>query len=147
MGGFFLPHPTKPSFYPIFVYRLKKILAILLLVCVSYQYVAKIGVIAWYQANKDYVAQELCENKDKSDLGCEGKCYLKKQLDKVENNAPIDKELPAKKHKNELPEYLSTITSFKFNHSTFSAQTNFSLYKNLYSYTVITSVFHPPNFC
>ncbi len=127
---------------------MKQILAILLLICVSYQYVAKVGVIAWYQANKSYVAQELCENKDTPEMGCNGKCYLKKQLDKVDNNTESEKNLPAKKNsKNELPEYLSTASSFYFaNNNTLSTQ-DFCLYTNLYSYTIIPSVFHPPSFC
>lgn len=40
----------------------------------------------WYQVNQDYVAEELCENQDKPELECNGKCYLMKQLEKAENN-------------------------------------------------------------
>ncbi|UMB60600.1 hypothetical protein MHL31_16175 [Lutibacter sp. A80] len=36
-----------------------------------------------YYANYDYIAAELCENKDKPYLECNGKCYLKKQLKEV----------------------------------------------------------------
>lgn len=32
-----------------------------------------------------YISKTLCENKDKPDKCCEGKCYLKKQLDKEES--------------------------------------------------------------
>lgn len=35
-----------------------------------------------YNFNKDYVAQNLCVNKDKPESGCQGKCYLKDQLEK-----------------------------------------------------------------
>ena len=36
-----------------------------------------------YYANYDYIATVLCENRDKPYLGCNGKCYLEKQLNKT----------------------------------------------------------------
>ena len=36
----------------------------------------------YYLLNKDYIAQNLCENNDKPELQCEGKCHLTKQLKK-----------------------------------------------------------------
>ena len=36
-----------------------------------------------YYGNYDYIATELCENKDKPYLECNGKCYLEKQLKEV----------------------------------------------------------------
>lgn len=37
-----------------------------------------------YDLNKAYIAQELCVNKDRPEMKCEGKCYLNKQLTKTE---------------------------------------------------------------
>jgi len=41
-----------------------------------------------YSINKNYISEFLCVNKDKPELGCEGKCHLNKQLEKfnTENN-------------------------------------------------------------
>ena len=36
-----------------------------------------------YYANYDYIANVLCENRDKPYLECNGKCYLEKQLKKT----------------------------------------------------------------
>ncbi|WP_350284867.1 hypothetical protein [uncultured Croceitalea sp.] len=36
--------------------------------------------IAEYIMNYDYIVNVLCENKDKPQLQCDGKCYLAKQL-------------------------------------------------------------------
>ncbi len=63
---------------------MKKVLAILLLACVSYQLVAKMGIMVWYEVNKDYIAEELLENKDKPKLQCNGSGDLHKQISKVE---------------------------------------------------------------
>ena len=38
------------------------------------------GTIAYYHANKDYIARVLCENRARPELHCDGKCYLAKQL-------------------------------------------------------------------
>lgn len=38
-----------------------------------------------YDLNKGFISQELCVNKDKPNLNCEGKCYLKKQLNKAQD--------------------------------------------------------------
>jgi len=36
-----------------------------------------------YYANYNYIVNELCENRDKPFLACNGKCYLAKELKKV----------------------------------------------------------------
>lgn len=38
-----------------------------------------------YNVNKEYIASVLCENRDKPELACNGKCYLNKKL-KNNNN-------------------------------------------------------------
>jgi len=39
-----------------------------------------------YYANYDYIANVLCENRDKPYLECNGKCYLEKQLNKTNHS-------------------------------------------------------------
>jgi hypothetical protein len=39
-----------------------------------------------YHANYDYIANVLCENRDKPYLECNGKCYLEKQLKKTNHD-------------------------------------------------------------
>lgn len=38
------------------------------------------GTIAYYQVNKQYITRVLCQNRDKPQLHCNGKCYLAKKL-------------------------------------------------------------------
>ena len=42
------------------------------------------GAVAYYRVNQDYIAKNLCENRDKPMLNCNGQCYLAKQLKAVE---------------------------------------------------------------
>ncbi|MGZ3884929.1 MAG: hypothetical protein ACXVP0_01360 [Bacteroidia bacterium] len=39
-------------------------------------------ILLSYQMNKEYIAKNLCENRDKPDMDCCGKCVVKKELDK-----------------------------------------------------------------
>lgn len=46
-----------------------------------------------YYANYDYIATELCENKEKPEMGCHGKCYLEKLQIKIEPITQDDKPI------------------------------------------------------
>lgn len=46
-----------------------------------------VGPYLEYAINKGYIAAYLCENKESPELKCEGKCYLRKQIQK-ENQTP-----------------------------------------------------------
>lgn len=64
-----------------------------------FQFSAQLGLIAYYNIKRDYIAAELCENRDKPDACCAGKCYLSKQLGGLEtkdsNTAVItEKDIP-----------------------------------------------------
>ncbi|WP_121064825.1 hypothetical protein [Maribacter vaceletii] len=39
-----------------------------------------------YISNKDYIAEVLCINKERTELNCQGKCYLMQQLKAQEEN-------------------------------------------------------------
>lgn len=123
---------------------MKKIAAILLFLCISYQFVAKLGIIVWYNANIDYVAQELCENKDKPKLQCNGKCYLKKQLDKVDNQQKQEQQTPIKKIKSELPEYIASTQQLTFCGVYEKCEADYIIYRNHYQFQIAKDIFHPP---
>lgn len=64
-----------------------------------FQFSAQLGLIAYYNIQRDFIAAKLCENRDKPDACCAGKCYLSKQLGGLENkhgNAAVitEKDIP-----------------------------------------------------
>lgn len=63
----------------------KYLLHTILAMVVLYSQFYNSFVTAVYQANYDYYAEVLCENKDKPELHCDGKCYFAKQLAQEEN--------------------------------------------------------------
>jgi hypothetical protein len=58
----------------------------------------KLGIVVYYECNKQYIAANLCENRTRPELNCCGKCYLKKQLVRADNGNQDNngKQVPAK---------------------------------------------------
>lgn len=82
-------------------------IAILIMFSLSFQTMVKVAIVGWYELNKDYIAKNLCENRDKPKMKCCGKCYLRKQLKKAEDgNEANGKQGPVKLLKVELAECL-----------------------------------------
>ena len=101
-----------------------------------------------YIVNYDYNVKELCENKEKPVLKCNGKCNLMKELAKT---AEDDKNTSSDKKQNVKQEIevlfyqdfksLSCSNSYVFTNNKIN-----SVYQNLYALTAIQSTFHPPTF-
>ncbi|EDM34170.1 hypothetical protein PBAL39_03339 [Pedobacter sp. BAL39] len=46
----------------------------------------KLGIILAFRINQDYIASALCENRDKPEMHCNGRCVLAKKLKQAEQN-------------------------------------------------------------
>ncbi|HLO74678.1 MAG TPA: hypothetical protein VK164_12130 [Flavobacterium sp.] len=101
-----------------------------------------------YVVNYDYISKELCENKAKPELKCNGKCQLMKELAKAsEDEKPINSDKKENsKHEIEVLFFQEiktlTIRQIYFHNKTFVRDN----YANLYFHMVSCSVFHPPTF-
>ncbi len=94
-----------------------------------------------YLVRKSYIITNFCINKDKPEMGCNGKCHLNEKLsedNKAEDNTPAP--VPQKQWKN--PEFLLATRIINNILPDLSAQG--FLYINNYSFQFATSVFHPP---
>lgn len=98
-----------------------------------------------YAVNYNYIVEVLCENKDKPELECDGKCYLSKQLAKQTEN--VDNNPFQDTKKIEIPQFIISEEFAKFN---FLPKTDFRLNKvigykpNLKPFQLTTKIFHPP---
>ena len=62
-----------------------------------------------YDIFKDYIAKNLCVNKDKKDNCCQGKCFLNKQIKLTNENNTANENNNSKKLLNsEVKEFLSS---------------------------------------
>ena len=102
------------------------------------------GTIAYYHANKDYITRVLCENRDKPQLHCDGKCYLAKQL-KLQQNRQ-DKETTERVQNTPLLQLFCN-DSFVF---TFNRMVNLGQERIAFAYLTrpysapLSPVFQPP---
>jgi hypothetical protein len=68
---------------------MKKITGSILILLVLVQTFTSWVIVAEYSINKDYIAKNLCENKTRPKLHCNGKCQLMKKLAEEEKqNSP-----------------------------------------------------------
>lgn len=98
-----------------------------------------------YVVNYDYISQELCVNKEIKIMGCDGKCYLVKQLAKASDaEKPLSSD---KKHVAEAVDiFLGTFNNYIFSKtdSNHSSAIN-SSYNNCYKSLIGSAYFHPPS--
>ncbi|QEE48129.1 hypothetical protein FUA48_00610 [Flavobacterium alkalisoli] len=102
--------------------------------------------VAEYLIKYDYIAKELCENKAKPELHCNGKCHLMKELAKA---AEDEKPVSQKKNSHQETEVLFCQSSLEFEFTPLYINTRKEvsvLYTNLYVYAGYSTVFHPPAF-
>ncbi len=65
---------------------MKKVFAIFVFFTLLIQSFAHYSVLAMFELRRDFIAKNLCENRNRPKMKCGGKCYLRKQLKKVDNS-------------------------------------------------------------
>ena len=98
-------------------------------------------ILTHYMMNKEFIAKNLCENRNKPMMHCNGKCHLRKQLEEQQkkDSAPLQ----SLKEKLEL-QYFSRVTlsiAAPALHELILPDTSYSFF---IPKTAIRSVFHPP---
>lgn len=117
-----------------------KIISLILILTLSFQCLVKLGLITFYSFNKDFIIKELCENKDKPKMKCEGKCFLKKSMglaDKAgDQSSKTIKQV-------EFPLFLTHSFYQGFGQSVYFRVINTDI-PNHYTHILSTGIFHPP---
>jgi hypothetical protein len=125
-----------------FVTMLQRTIAILLIVSLSMHCLGRLGLVAQYQLNKDYITRVFCINKAQPKLQCNGKCYLAKQLKAQQER---EQKLPLQqKYSQEIVFVVQSY--FQFEHPVILALSidfpSFYLLKPYHSPQ--SSIYHPP---
>ena len=97
-----------------------------------------------YIINYDYISTQLCENIEKPELKCNGKCHLKKEL---ANEAKKDNSKSNEQRSNSITFevlYCENITPFTLYPKIYSKTKVKSYYNCIYFRLNSTSIFHPP---
>lgn len=122
-------------------------MAILLCLCLLTQCLAHLGIIGYYQLNKTTIAKTRCENRNKPKMKCAGKCYLRKQLNKLDDTETSSGKTPVKTEKSEVLAVFLPPETIKLSqpppvrvaaaHNPFVLQLQVTLFAS--------AIFHPPS--
>lgn len=120
---------------------MKQVLSIVLILLLSAQCLIQLGLVASYQFHKEYIVKSLCINRNRPEMHCEGKCFLRKRLADAEKNerqgSGIEKQL-------EIPLFLIVIDERTAVGSFVIAESNIPLITN-YKHIININIFHPPS--
>lgn len=109
---------------------------------VLFQSMSKLVVIINYEIHKDYIAKNLCENRDKPKMCCKGKCQLKKQLNNTENENTKNKTSNRFTFDDYVCEEAKQLQIAPLPETI--VKNNTILVSQEYSFDPLLSVFHPP---
>ncbi len=101
-----------------------------------------------YAVNYNYIVNVLCENKDKPEMHCNGKCHLTKELAK-EASAENKNPFTGKVSKTEIPQFIisENVKEFTLAIETENASIAKIGYKPNLNPSLFTSkILHPPRF-
>jgi hypothetical protein len=120
---------------------LKQMTVIWLLIGILGQTFNKGLISLQYQLNKNFIAANLCENRARPEMKCEGKCYLCKRL---KNEEKKDQENPERRAENRF-ESLPFPLGFSLTHPTGTTiSLEYPSFQEEVNNSFVLSLFHPP---
>jgi hypothetical protein len=105
----------------------------------------KLGVITYFTLNQEYIATELCINKEKPAMACHGTCFLKKNL-KLADEANDNNGATTGRTNLEFPLFIVSRITYTFYFVPRNSISN-SRYAAPLSQAHLQAPFHPPSFC
>lgn len=129
--------------------KMSKLLTILLVLIISVQAAHQGLIYAYYVLNKEYIAQNLCENKDVPALKCDGKCHLKHVLSiNKKDSTPEQPPIPNLEDIKTPLLFFQTVRTIDVDYTTlqvpFSTVATCFSYLFAYKFRATTQIFHPP---
>ena len=125
--------------------QLRKGFAYVLILSILAQTIWQVGILISFEINQDYIAQNLCENREKPELHCNGHCQLFKQLEQTQSpqnsvfqkNISLDFEVYCQN--------LSVFTLSKTQKSPFILKNTYPIYTlDFINEASIPAIFRPP---
>ena len=104
----------------------KVILLYCLILIILLQFFGKVGIFVSFKINQKYIASNICEKKDIPQNACAGKCFLKKALQKENQEAEKSKS----NNKNIADFYIKNDVYAQDNFLSFVVENHFFVEKN-----------------
>ncbi|MDP2176812.1 MAG: hypothetical protein Q8K70_12990 [Bacteroidota bacterium] len=122
---------------------MKRFISILLFFSISIGFIIKSLVIINYQVDKTNFIAKFCENKNKPELNCEGKCHLMKQLNET-SSSENESSLPESITQYEIPSFIVPRSTFKLEFTSIWNSEKHRSHATLLLNGYLSSVFKPP---
>jgi hypothetical protein len=103
------------------------------------QNINKIIVLLEFEMNQEYIAKNLCVEKDVEDNCCQGSCHLKEKLEEEDKK---DKDSGNTKENKEVQIFFQNDSAFSFFYPVITKSYSDFLSKNIISFAF--SIYHPP---
>lgn len=119
----------------------RSLTAVILLINMLLAQFSSVFIYAGFELNQQYIASTLCENRDKPEMHCNGKCYLTKKLKQAEEKEKRQERETQKKSANDTFFLRSTallVFPDYFLRKVFSMERPFDLPES------IAEILHPP---
>lgn len=89
-------------------------IATFLLCSLIFSNFSRLFIYSAFELNQNYIAENLCENRDKPEKHCNGKCYLSKKIKQAEEKEKKQEQESQKKGIQEhfIPQAFDLITVF-----------------------------------
>jgi hypothetical protein len=126
--------------------KTKNYIALLLLVLISVKTLLVPVVYLDFELRKEYIIQNLCENRFKPQMNCNGHCYLAKKLQKVaEDNATKETQKQGQSIKKIMEEVFDAepLFSLEWAYVPLATKSTYT-FLTANSVSIATSLFHPP---
>ena len=122
---------------------MKQLTAILLIVALTSQSLSRLNILINFKLNQEYIAAELCENKQKPELQCHGACYLTKKLvqeEEQQQKAPVQE-----RQEQQLVQIFLSPFAIGAPAPAMMAVADHRMHKHVFNYPEpVFSIFHPP---
>lgn len=91
-------------------------IATFLLCSLIFSNFSRLFIYSAFELNQNYIAENLCENRDKPEKHCNGKCYLSKKIKQAEEKEKKQEQESQKKGIQEhfIPQTLNLTAVFSF---------------------------------
>jgi len=120
----------------------KRLASIAFILLLSAQCIFKLTIITYFQANRDYIAEVLCVNKEKPMTMCNGQCFLDRNLSLADDETP--KQAPTTtKLSVEAPVFVATDFQLDLVRNSLDIEKS-SAPQPLYNFNSQQAFFHPP---
>lgn len=124
---------------------MKSALSISLAVLILLQSFNMVWIVFSFKANQEYIAKNLCVNRSKPKMKCNGKCHLVKKIKESKEEKPNQAPTPKIDEQRQL-DYINDITFFEIAETYSGAAQRVFVSQFFTAQSCVFKIFQPPKY-